>query len=244
MTAASRWSSPGTAACVGGAITRRHGGWQEPHCGLVRVDHELHGGRLVPGPRLRTSDGVALRRQRLDSTSTRPSSAAWTPPSRASCARRRMCASGSDAPRRVPISIRSHLRWNGTSWTEQSTPDSLRNGLNGVACTSATNCRAVGFSWSAPAVDHWNGTAWTADTLPSGLEGTLSGISCIQHVGLHRRGNVCELGAVCAALERVEVVVHGVTDCRRSRCDRLSGGEPLSCGWRRQQRVRDVGASG
>ena len=70
-------------------------------------------------------------------------------------------------------------RWNGTGWTSQSTPDSLNNGLYGISCVSVSNCRAVGFSWSAPAVDHWNGSTWTADTLQSGLEGNLSGISCV-----------------------------------------------------------------
>lgn len=36
--------------------------------------------------------------------------------------------------------------WDGTSWTIQSTaaPGSFDDTLNGVSCTSATNCIAVG----------------------------------------------------------------------------------------------------
>jgi hypothetical protein len=80
-------------------------------------------------------------------------------------------------------------RWNGTSWSGESTPDPLgarATRLGGVACPSATSCSAVGFSTNSSGVDvtlaeHWNGTTWTIKTTPSisGAKGSvLTGISC------------------------------------------------------------------
>ena len=65
------------------------------------------------------------------------------------------------------------IRWNGTSWTIQGTPSIV---LNGVACTSATNCVAVGSGAEA-----WNGTAWTVQKtpMPTGAsEYLFGGVSC------------------------------------------------------------------
>jgi len=58
--------------------------------------------------------------------------------------------------------------WNGTRWTVQPTPDpggATFTFLQGVACTSGSNCWAAG-EWGSPAgprtlIEHWNGRAWS-----------------------------------------------------------------------------------
>lgn len=80
------------------------------------------------------------------------------------------------------------LRWNGTTWLEQTTPNpngSIRAELDGVACSTSVSCTAVGaFSNSSYAnftfAEHWNGMAWSVQTTPSpGPEANgLDSISC------------------------------------------------------------------
>ena len=83
-------------------------------------------------------------------------------------------------------------RWNGTAWTVQGTPNPSGAGgsyLEGVSCTSATACTAVGYSdqdLRLPPVtlaERWNGTAWTIEPTPDptggqSLSRRLSGVSC------------------------------------------------------------------
>jgi hypothetical protein len=62
-------------------------------------------------------------------------------------------------------------RWNGTAWSTQATPnlaDWPINGLSDLACTSTSNCWAVGSTLNpgAPGVtqriiEHWNGRKWS-----------------------------------------------------------------------------------
>ncbi len=64
-------------------------------------------------------------------------------------------------------------RWNGTGWTQQSSPNPAGsnddNVLSGVAATSASNAWAVGYYGftSHTLIEHWNGTAWTQVPSPS-----------------------------------------------------------------------------
>jgi hypothetical protein len=64
-------------------------------------------------------------------------------------------------------------RWDGTSWTIQTTPNSAGNGnlLNGVSCASATACTAVGQVTSglitSTLAERWNGIAWTIQPTPN-----------------------------------------------------------------------------
>jgi hypothetical protein len=82
-------------------------------------------------------------------------------------------------------------RWNGTSWSQQSspTPKNTESRLLEVSCASSTTCMAVGLSVpssggsAVPLAEEWNGTKgeWsTKETpLPTGaIEGRLFGISC------------------------------------------------------------------
>lgn len=80
------------------------------------------------------------------------------------------------------------LRWNGTSWSVQTSPNvagSPLDPLTSVSCVSATACTAVGYaateSGYQPLIESWNGTSWSIQsvTLPSGGKtGQLFGISC------------------------------------------------------------------
>jgi hypothetical protein len=79
--------------------------------------------------------------------------------------------------------------WNGTSWAVQATPNpagALESRLEGVSCTSAASCTAVGYyktgteAFSAFA-ERWNGTAWSLTSIanPVGFaKAYLSGVSC------------------------------------------------------------------
>ncbi len=69
-------------------------------------------------------------------------------------------------------------RWDGTSWTIQSTPTPAVDDptLLGVSCTSATACMAVGFyvintqkesGIGQTLAERWDGTSWTVQTTPN-----------------------------------------------------------------------------
>jgi hypothetical protein len=71
------------------------------------------------------------------------------------------------------------LHWNGTSWTQISSPDPGGTGeslLNGVSAISANDAWAVGSYNTDPSTTtsdsqslilHWNGKSWTKVSSPS-----------------------------------------------------------------------------
>jgi hypothetical protein len=77
-------------------------------------------------------------------------------------------------------------RWDGTSWSIQSTPNpatSFGAGLLAVACATATACTAVGDysngSNSVTLAERWDGKTWSIQSTPNpGQGGTLSGVAC------------------------------------------------------------------
>ncbi len=78
-------------------------------------------------------------------------------------------------------------RWNGTSWAFVSSPNptgATESYLQGVSCTSTTNCFAVGYANSSgqvTLVERWNGTSWAIVSSPNPTGGTyneLQGVSC------------------------------------------------------------------
>ena len=82
-------------------------------------------------------------------------------------------------------------RWDGTTWTAQSIPlpsGAMQAWLEGVSCTSATDCVAVGSyeDGSNPDVhggliEHWDGATWTRQTfIDPSTDGVtaLHGVSC------------------------------------------------------------------
>jgi hypothetical protein len=74
--------------------------------------------------------------------------------------------------------------WNGTSWKIQATPNPTGGGetiqLNGVACSAANACTAVGSSSARILAEAWNGTMWTVQATPAAgaTESQLLGVAC------------------------------------------------------------------
>jgi hypothetical protein len=76
--------------------------------------------------------------------------------------------------------------WNGTGWSITPSPDpgSSSSGVEGVYCTSSTNCLAVGYYFSGPStqqglVETWNGTIWSVSPSPNpASDGNLASVSC------------------------------------------------------------------
>jgi hypothetical protein len=70
---------------------------------------------------------------------------------------------------RPPIALA--IRWNGTTWTRMSLPNSSRESLYDVTCTSRSNCWIVGASGrarNAMTALHWTGARWAqTKTLPT-----------------------------------------------------------------------------
>jgi RHS repeat-associated protein len=84
---------------------------------------------------------------------------------------------GNDAPIAETLS--------GTTWTATNLPlpsGETQGWLNGVSCTSATACVAVGYSgYQTPATEILSGTTWTAADLPlpaGQTQAYLTGVSC------------------------------------------------------------------
>ena len=86
------------------------------------------------------------------------------------------------------ISVSLAERWNGTSWSVQSTPNpsgATGSFLEGVSCTSASACTAVGYYLTSGTfqtlAENWNGTAWSIQSTPTpsgSIGGFLNGVSC------------------------------------------------------------------
>jgi len=79
-------------------------------------------------------------------------------------------------------------RWNGTSWSYQSSPNpvgSTNTVFQGVSCVASSPCVAVG-DWNngkgwQPMAQEWNGSAWVLDTTPNpegATETILEGVAC------------------------------------------------------------------
>jgi hypothetical protein len=76
--------------------------------------------------------------------------------------------------------------WNGTKWTPLLTRYPNDGGqLQGVACSGAGACTAVGFgiigTTGVSLIERWNGTSWQQQTAPTpsgGTEPSLDGVSC------------------------------------------------------------------
>jgi hypothetical protein len=69
----------------------------------------------------------------------------------------------------TPNAVTLAERWNGTQWTIQAIPNPSQGGgtLNGVSCTSASSCTAVGASNAGTLAERWNGIRWRIQATPS-----------------------------------------------------------------------------
>ena len=79
-------------------------------------------------------------------------------------------------------------RWNGISWSVQTTPDPRAepSELNGVSCTSSRACIAVGGTNAndrpQPLVERWDGVSWSIERVPSAHSAALQAVSCTSNV--------------------------------------------------------------
>jgi hypothetical protein len=105
-----------------------------------------------------------------------------------SCASASFCA----AVGKAESGLSSAIRWNGTGWAAQSTPQpasALTVVLNAVWCASAKSCQAGGFSSAASLAltgtvlaQSWNGASWRLQPAvsPAGaVSNTLAAVSCV-----------------------------------------------------------------
>jgi hypothetical protein len=74
-------------------------------------------------------------------------------------------------------------RWQGSSWTLESTPNPAGSNfdlLSGVSCTSSTACTAVGGADQVTLAELWDGSSWTIQPTPNppAYVSSLSGVSC------------------------------------------------------------------
>ena len=80
--------------------------------------------------------------------------------------------------------------WDGTSWTVGPTPDGTS--LQGVSCTSATTCTAVGVNGTGTYATAWDGTNWTDQTTPNpsgSIEAALNAVVCLSVTACEAVGN-------------------------------------------------------
>jgi hypothetical protein len=99
--------------------------------------------------------------------------------------------------------------WNGAKWTIQTTPNptgSLFSQFNGVSCSGAKACEAVGIVSTNPnnqlaMAERWNGTRWSVQPIPNPKSDnvSLSGISCsgakaCEAVGAFGESSTLEMG--------------------------------------------------
>jgi hypothetical protein len=102
-------------------------------------------------------------------------------------------------------------RWNGSSWSLQSTATPTGNvkgsWLNGVACTGASACFAVGYYQvsspfgvlSPPLAEPWNGTSWSVGTAVSPTNSLSAGLDAVS----------CSSSNACTAVGAVSSATHG-----------------------------------
>jgi subtilisin family serine protease len=75
------------------------------------------------------------------------------------------------------------MRWNGTAWSVQPTPDAggTQSKLRDVSCWSATGCMAVGGESGDAFSERWDGTSWSRMATPrppNASDTSLGSVSC------------------------------------------------------------------
>jgi hypothetical protein len=97
-----------------------------------------------------------------------------------SCTSSRVCMAVGSSTDFSPLIVFAE-RWDGTSWSVQSTPNAPGeyNDLSGVSCTSSRACTAVGdANHQQPLVERWDGTSWSLERTPNAGGTRLTAVSC------------------------------------------------------------------
>jgi len=106
-----------------------------------------------------------------------------------SCASARRCLAAGSYTNSSSVPVTLTESWNGAAWSVVPSPNpsgATSGTLQGLSCTSATRCMAVGYyinssSATNTLAESWNGSAWSVvpSPNPSGATfSTLQGISC------------------------------------------------------------------
>jgi hypothetical protein len=109
-------------------------------------------------------------------------------PNGVACAATTACMAVGEYRNSASVYVPFAESWNGVKWSEQSLPapsGATHTWMNGVACSAAAACTAVGYyegsSAYLPFAERWNGTEWSLQTLPtaSGSSDTyIDSVSC------------------------------------------------------------------
>jgi hypothetical protein len=114
------------------------------------------------------------------------------------------------APSKVDQPVAGH--WDGTAWSVTPVPlpaGGISGKLDGISCTSAADCTAVGSYVSdggpaagLPLAEHWDGSAWSARPVPvpSGASGILTAVSCSATAACTAAGSDTPVPATAIAL--------------------------------------------
>jgi len=103
--------------------------------------------------------------------------------------------------------------WNGTSWTAVPSPNlgsaSDQNYLDGVSCTSASACTAVGYHYNGAfrtLIESWNGTSWSVVPSPNrgSISSALNGVSCTSATACTAAGTYYQSGNTDMARTLIE----------------------------------------
>jgi hypothetical protein len=128
-----------------------------------------------------------------------------------SCASATRCTAVGDylypGPRLHPYPHFSFAQaWDGSAWTDESMQHPTGDDVpQGVSCTSAAACAAVGFSAdyyyaNSALAQHWDGSAWTTQNTPSANGAVLSGVSCTSETACTAVGSYIDGGGQQATL--------------------------------------------
>jgi hypothetical protein len=103
-----------------------------------------------------------------------------------SCSSAKACTAVGSAGNAGTGFVTLALRWDGTNWTAQATPNQAGAGegtyFTGVSCPSPKFCMAAGAYRDSsgnqfPFAAKWNGTTWVATTAPNPTGYTISGLN-------------------------------------------------------------------
>ncbi len=180
-----------TAAVLAGAMMAAGPAAASPAASSAAAHAGNPAGRwLAPWERARATGSKSMSAQaRTAATASSPGfSGAYL--DGVSCTGRSQCTATGTATTRTGKNLKPLAeRWNGTSWTVQSTPTTNTGGWlggtldGGVSCTSSTACVAAGYSYSKSFSrllgEGWNGHSWAIqpDSRPA-TGGQAFGISC------------------------------------------------------------------
>ena len=122
--------------------------------------------------------------------------------------------------------------WDGTAWSQQNTPVPIGGPyslLNGVSCSSAKACIAVGKDNVGTLAMAWDGTTWNILSIPSLPSSELLGVSCSSAGNCTSVGDYVTSNATVTLAERWNGITWGVQSTPNSTLGNKSILDGVSC---------------